>query len=238
MMRPGQSEIPASRRTSTYRTRSTSASISPEVVSRLSAVAIPVTHPKGAMLFGEGQPAGGIYILISGRVKLFTAATDGKTFIIKFADPGTILGLAPTVSGLPYEAWAQATEPTRTGFVERKGLVHAMQSHHEVAVEVAMQLGESYCSAIAEMRVMGLARPASQKLAIFLLDWFEGYRPFGATAGEGFGLTHEEIAQLLGISRETVTRLLLVFRREGLIEWTDGKLVLADRAALESSAAK
>ena len=178
MMRPCQSEVLASRRTSTYRTRSTSASISSEVVSRLSAVAI----------------------------------------LAKFADPGTILGLAPTVSGLPYEAWAQATQPTRTGFVERKGLVHAMQSHHEVAIEVAMQLGESYCSAIAEMRVMGLARPASQKLAIFLLDWFEGYRPFGATAGEQFTLTHEEIAQLLGISRETVTLLWLVFRRQGLIE--------------------
>ena len=190
------------------------------------------------MLFGEGQPAGGIYILISGRVKLFTAATDGKTFIIKFADPGTILGLAPTVSGLPYEAWAQATEPTRTGFVERKGLVHAMQSHHEVAVEVAMQLGESYCSAIAEMRVMGLARTASQKLAIFLLDWFEGYRPFGAAASEQVTLTHKDIAQLLGISRETVTRLLLAFRKLGLIEWADGRLVLAARAALESLAAK
>jgi CRP-like cAMP-binding protein len=113
-----------------------------------------------------------------------------------------------------------------------------MQSHHEVAVEVAMQLGESYCSAIAEMRVMGLARTASQKLAIFLLDWFEGYRPFGAAASEQVTLTHKDIAQLLGISRETVTRLLLAFRKLGLIEWADGRLVLAARAALESLAAK
>ena len=197
---------------------------------------LPLTR-RGLCCSERAQPAGGIYILISGRVKLFTAASDGKTFIIKFADPGTILGLAPTVSGLAYEAWAQATEPTRTGFVERKGLVHAMQSHHEVAVEVAMQLGESYCSAIAEMRVMGLARPASQKLAIFLLDWCDGYLLFGATFEGRFSLTHEEIAQLLGISRETVTRLLIVFRRAGWIEWTDGNLILADRAALESSAA-
>jgi CRP-like cAMP-binding protein len=190
------------------------------------------------VLFQEGQTAGGIYILISGRVKLFTTAADGKIFIMKFADPGTLLGLAPAVSGLPYEAWAEATQPTQTAFVERNGLVRAMQNHQEVAVEVAMQLGESYCSAIAEMRVMGLARPASQKLATFLLDWSEGCRPFGATTGEQFTLTHEEIAQRLGISRETVTRLLLAFRKSGLIEWTDGRLVLADRDALESSAAK
>ena len=238
MLRPCQSDVLPSRRFSVYRTRATSACISPRVVVKLSSVAVPATHPTGAVLFQEGQTAGGIYILISGRVKLFTTAADGKIFTIKFADPGTVLGLAPAVSGLPYEAWAQATQPTRTGFVERKGLVHAMQRHHEVAVEVAMQLGESYCSAIAEMRVMGLARTASQKLAIFLLDWFEGYRPFGAAASEQVTLTHKDIAQLLGISRETVTRLLLAFRKLGLIEWADGRLVLAARAALESLAAK
>jgi CRP/FNR family transcriptional regulator len=206
-------------------------------VNRLATFAVPVHHPKGAALFIEGQPPRGVFILYSGRVKLFTSSAAGKTFILRFADPGEVLGLAGTLSGQPYEAWAEATQPTKTGFVERRDLVHVMRHCSEVAVQVAMQLGESYCSAIAKVRAMGHSRSASQKLAIFLLDWCESNRPFYDEVGARFTLTHEEMAQVIGISRETVTRLLSEFKKKGLIQWKNCNLVLTDRDALESSVA-
>jgi CRP/FNR family transcriptional regulator len=212
-----------------------SAIISSEVVDRLSAFAIPTYHPKGSVLFVEGQPPHGVFILYSGRVKLFTSSMDGKVFILRFAEPGQLLGLAGAVSGQPYETWAEATQPTQTMFVERGQLVHAMRRHGEVAVQVAMHLGASYCSAIAGMHVIGRSRSASQKVAKFLLDWFESNRPFLDQAGARFTLTQEEIAQLIGISRETVTRVLSAFKREGLIQWNGRHLVLTNRAALEGS---
>lgn len=116
-------------------------------------------------------------------------------------------GLAGTLSGQPYEAWAEAIQPAQTGFVERKYLVHRMRRHCEVAVQVAMPLGESYCSALAG----------------------EAVAPFT--------LTHEKIAQVIGTSRETVTRLLSWFKKKGLIRWKGCDLVLMDRSALERSAA-
>jgi len=84
-----------------------------EVVGRLAAFAVPLFHQKGTTLFGEGQPSRGVFILYSGRVKFFTSSADGKNLILRFADPGEILGLAGTLSGQPYEAWAEAIQPTQ-----------------------------------------------------------------------------------------------------------------------------
>jgi CRP/FNR family transcriptional regulator, cyclic AMP receptor protein len=219
------------------RPRRRSGEISSEIVNSLAAFATTTCYPKGAILFGEGQPSRGIFILCSGCVKLSTASANGKTFILGFAEPGEILGLAGTLSGQPYEAWAEATQPAETSFIARRDLVRVMRRHGEVAVQVAIHLGESYCSAIAGVRVMGHSRSASQKLALFLLDWWEINRPFGEETGALFTLTHEEVAQTIGISRETVTRLLSGFEKKALIGWKGCNLFLTDRAALEGSAA-
>jgi CRP/FNR family cyclic AMP-dependent transcriptional regulator len=237
MLAAHQLKIVGSHHKRSYRPRREGGNISSEIIERLAAFAVTAYHPGGAVLFAEGQPSRGVFIVCSGRVKLFTASSNGKTFILRFADPGEILGLAGTLSGQPYEAWAETTQPTQTRFVERKDLVHVMRHHGEVAVQVAMQLGESYYSAIAGVRVMGHSRSARQRVATFLLDWWECNREFDYEAGALFTLTHEEVAEVVGASRETVTRVLSAFKKKGLIQWKGCNLFLTDRAALEGSAA-
>jgi len=237
MLAARQLEIVENCRKRAYQPLEESGDISSEVVRRLGAFAIPAYHPKGTILFVEGQPSRGVFILCSGCVKLFTSSAEGKTVILRFAIPGEILGLAGTLSGKPYEVWAQTTQATQTRFVERERLVDVMRRHGEFALQVANQLAESYCSAIAGVRVMGYSRSASQKLATFLLDWYNGNRSLNEEAGARLTLTHEEMAQVIGTSRETVTRLLSAFKKQGLIQWKGCNLVVTDRAALESSAA-
>jgi len=237
MLAACQLEIVESCHKRSRRPHRASGNISSEVVNRLGVFAIPAYHPKGAVFFAEGQPSPGVFILYSGRVKFFTSSADGKTVILRFAVPGEILGLAGTLSGQPCEAWAEATQPTQTGFVERKRFVDLMRTYNGLAVHVAMQLGQSYCSAIAGVRAMGLARSTSQKLSRFLLDWYESNYTFYDEGIARLTLTHEEIAQVIGSSRETVTRLLSGFKKKGLIQWKGCNLVLKDRAALESSSA-
>jgi CRP/FNR family transcriptional regulator len=232
-----QLEIVDNRRKQICRSYGNSSGISSDVIGSLAAFAIPICLRKGAILFVEGQPSRGAFILHSGRVKLFTSSARGKVLILGFADPGKILGLGGTLSGQPYEAWAEATQPTRTSFLGRRDLVNLMRHDGELAVQLAMQLGESYCSAIAGVRVIALAQSMSQKLATFLLDWCKSNRPFHDETTARFALSHEEIAQVIGSSRETVTRLLSGFKKKGLIQWSGRNLVLTDRAASESSAA-
>ncbi len=210
--------------------------VSSQAFQTLAAYAIPSRRQKGEVLFIEGHPSRGVFILCSGRVKLFTASEDGKTFTLKFANPGEILGLAGTLSCQSYEASAKAVEPAAIGFVERKALVHIIRHDGEVATQVAMQLSTYLCSAIAGVRTTGLSWSATQRLARFLLDWYESHRALDGETGPHFNLTHEEIAQALGISRETVSRIMSKFRKEGLIESNGCNLVLANKSALKSSA--
>jgi CRP/FNR family cyclic AMP-dependent transcriptional regulator len=206
----------------------------PASVERLSAITSASSYPKGATLFVEGQATRGVFILCNGRVKLSTTSIDGRTLIVRIAEPGEVLGLPATVTGKPYELTADVIEPTQANFISRTDFLNFLRENGEVSLRVAQQLGETYHSAIAEMRTIGLSHSAGEKLARFLLD-------LSADHDEGKGevrltltLTHEEIAQMIGASRETVTRLFADFKKKQLLQVKGSTVIIKNKAGLES----
>lgn len=206
-----------------------------EAVAGLAAITAPASYPRGAVLFVEGQASRGIYILCAGRAKLSISVAAGKTLILMFAEAGEVLGLASTICSKPYEGKAEVLEPTQANFIARDDFLAFLRMHGEVALKVARQLAESYQSAFSEARSIGLSGCASQRLGRFLLDWCEGGNQEKGEAITRLTLTHEEIAQSIATSRETVSRLLSAFRRKRLIRLQGSALILTDRAALRSS---
>src|SRR5215470_2639424 len=206
----------------------------PAVLQGLAAITSPAAYPKGATLFVEGQPARGVFILCSGRVKLSTSSADGKTLILRISEPGEVLGLPATVTGTSYELTADIIEPTQANFIARNDFLNFLKENGEAALRVAQQLGETYHSAIAEMRTIGLSHSASEKLARFLLEWAANCPEEKGQVRIKMTLTHEEIAQMIGSSRETVTRLLADFRRKQLVQVVGSTLILRNKADLEA----
>ena len=195
-------------------------------------------YPKGAVLFVEGQAPRGVFVLCKGRVKLSICSTDGKTLILKIAEPGEVLGLSATVAGKPYELTAETIDPCQVNFVKREDFQRYLREHGDACLRVAEQLSEKYNNACHEVRSLGLSHSAGEKLAKLLLEWTS--RNGEAAKQEPrlkLALTHEEIAQLIGASRETVTRTLSEFKRQRTIELNGSTLVLRNRPALESLAA-
>ena len=190
----------------------------PAAVQTLSAVTSPAAYPKTAILFVEGQSPRGVFILCGGRVKLSTSSANGQSLIVRIADPGEVLGLPATVTGKPYELTAEVIEPAQANFIAREDFLAFLRQHGEAALRVAQQLGETYHCAIAEMRTIGLSHSVGEKLARFLLDFSAGHDDGKGEAKVTLTLTHEEIAQMIGASRETVTRLLGQFKRKQLLE--------------------
>lgn len=195
------------------------------------------SYPQGAILFVEGQAARGILILCRGRVKLSISASDGKTLILRIAEAGDVLGLSAAVSGQPYALTAETLDPSQVTFIRRDDLFCLMRQHPEVALRVAQQLGERYSNVCQEMRSLMLTHSAAEKFAKLILDWL--VRRAGARQADRlkFALTHEEIAQSIGTSRETVTRLFAEFRKKQWIDTRRSTLVIQNKAALESLAA-
>jgi CRP/FNR family cyclic AMP-dependent transcriptional regulator len=203
-------------------------------VKSLSTITSSASYPKGATLFVEGQPARGVFILCSGRVKLSTSSADGKTLILRISEPGEVLGLPATVTGTCYELTADVIEPAQANFISRNEFLNFLKENGEAALRVAQQLGETYHAAVSEMRTIGLSHSAGEKLARFLLEWAANYPEEKGQIRIKLTLTHEEIAQMIGSSRETVTRLLADFRKKQLLQVMGSTLVIKNKAALES----
>ncbi len=208
--------------------------LSPQALQALEAIKSTATYPKGAVLFVEGQPPRGVFVLCHGRAKLTSSSADGKSLILRIANSGEVLGLSATISGRPYAFTAELTEPCQANFIERKQFLNFLRQHGEAAFRVAEQLSENYHTAFEEVRALGLSHSVSEKVARLLLQWAdERGREENGTVHLTQALTHEEIAQLLGTSRETITRTLADFKKRRLIEIKGSSLVVRNRPALQ-----
>jgi CRP/FNR family transcriptional regulator, cyclic AMP receptor protein len=210
----------------------------PRTLEGLDAISSSATYPKGAILFVEGQEARGVFVICNGRMKLSASSADGKSLILRIADAGEVVGLPGTISGKPYEVTAEALEPLQANFIPRDVFLKFLREHGEVAVRVAEMLCEIYHATYREVRYLGLSGSAGEKLARFLLDLAAeaGKTSEGGHADRiALTLTHEEIAQMIGSSRETVTRIFADFRRKHLIEVHGSTLLITNKAGLEKA---
>lgn len=200
----------------------------------LASITSPASYPKGATLYVEGQSPRGVFILCSGRVKLSTSSSDGRTIILRMAESGDVLGMPATLTGKPYELTADVLEPTQANFIHRQDFLNFLQDHGEAALRVAQQLGEIYHSAVSEMRTIGLSHSAAEKLARFLLGLSARDNEGEDKAKLTLTLTHEEIAQISGASRETVTRVFADFKKKQLLQVKGSTVVIKNKAGLET----
>jgi CRP/FNR family transcriptional regulator, cyclic AMP receptor protein len=213
--------------------------LSPGVLKSFSDSSHLSTYPGGAVLFVEGQmPRGGL-VLCSGKVKLSTTSRDGKVLILKMAMPGEALGLSAVISGTPYELTAETIGPCQVNFIDRDALMKMLDKYGELGLHSAQALSREFQSAYRDIHELVLARSSAGKLARLLISW-SGRREWESGATEiriRSSLTHEEIAQMIGSSRETVTRLLSELKKKELIRLEGSTLVIRNRTALEALAA-
>jgi CRP/FNR family transcriptional regulator len=209
--------------------------MSPATMQALDSIKFTGIYPKSSILFVEGEQPRGVFILCSGRAKLTTSSSEGKTLIVKIAEPGEVLGASASILGRPYEVSAETIEPAQLNFIKREDFLRFLREHSEACMHTAQQLSEKYQAAQREIRSLGLAQTASEKVARLLLNWCEHG---GETTAKGVRLkvllTHEEMAQMVGTTRETVTRLLGEFKRRKIIEVKGSTVLITNRGELEN----
>ncbi len=190
-------------------------------------------YPRDAVIFVEGQSPRGIYVVCRGRVKLSVTSSSGKTLIVRIVGPGEVLGLSSTVLGKPYQVTAETLEPCQLNFIKTEDFQKLLQKDTEACYRVAEHLSDEYNDACREIGSLGLSHSAAERLAGLLLDW-EREHSNGEQRPIRLTLTHEEMAQMIGTSRETVTRLLARFKDRQLIALKGSMLTVRNRAALQA----
>ena len=191
--------------------------------------------PANVTVLTEGSSPDGVYILCSGRAKLSVQARDGKTVILKVAGHRHVLGMSAVVSGRPSPVSATTIEVCQIKFIEQREFLGMLTGNVDAAMACAQLIAREVGTTFDDVHDLLLARSSTEKLARLLLSWVAG-EPKNRELRIDRDFTHEEIAQMIGSSRETVTRLLSDMKRKELIRLEGSTLVIPNRIALQAIA--
>lgn len=197
------------------------------------AIKSPATYPTGTVLFLERESFRGIYLLCSGKVKLTISSSGGKTLILRLARPGEMLGLTAAMSGGLYEATVETLEPCRVSFIRHDDFLRFIANHPEEVYQAMLrQVSAQYYGTCEQMRTIALSGSSREKLARLLLNWSSEGKETAEGSRTSVPLTHEQIAECVGSTRETITRTLSEFKASHLVTFKGATMLIPDRAAL------
>ena len=194
-------------------------------------------HRRRAVLFAEGQLPNGLLVLRSGRVKISISSSEGRILILRLGQAPELLGVNAVVRNVPYDVTVETIEPCHTDFISRADFIESVAKSSEARACLCAILSKEVTKAVELARALHLPRSSSARLARLLLTWCA---EMGVQGFEGVrlnpGLTHEEMAQMIGTSRETVTRLFAELKRKQIVGPMESSIIIRNRRALESLA--
>jgi CRP/FNR family transcriptional regulator, cyclic AMP receptor protein len=122
-------------------------------------------YPRNTVLFREGQPARGVFVLCEGRAKLSVCSESGRRLTLRIAVPGEVLGLSASLSGSAYEVTAELLDHAQVAMVRRKDLLHFLREHREACLHVVTLLSQDLRVAYDRVRSVGLGRTRRPRAA-------------------------------------------------------------------------
>lgn len=182
----------------------------------------------GDMLFWEGEPCAGIFLIVEGSVKIFKTSSGGREMMLALETAPSTVAELPLFDGGPYPASVRAVEPAVALFINKSDFQQVCRQYPDVALKLLAVIGRRLRQLVGIVEAMTFGS-VTQRLARLLLD---ASRQAGADEFE-LPLTHQEIASRLGTVREVISRNLARFRAEGLIRFQERQVSILDRAGLE-----
>lgn len=202
--------------------------LNPEEQEELRAMMTQTTLRRGETLFNEGDPGDRLYILLSGKVKLGHASPDGRENLLAVLGPGEIVGELTLFDPGPRSTTATAVAPTEMLTLDHSQLMAYVESHPQLAKDMLRALAQRLRrtnTALADL----VFSDVPGRVAKALLDLADR---FGSKTEDGVhvphDLTQEELAQLVGASRETVNKSLAEFVSRGWIRLEGRAVTLLD----------
>jgi CRP/FNR family cyclic AMP-dependent transcriptional regulator len=211
--------------------------LSPAALQDLKSMEYPQSFGANVVLFSEKDPVEGLWIVIEGEVKISINSSDGRRLSLNIARKGEILALGSALSGHPYDVTAETLYPAKVAHILRRDFLGFLARHPDAYQVVIEELSLHVTRACDQLRTVGLSATAPEKLARLLLDWSDnGQATEYGGARFRFSMTHEEIGEFIGASRETVTRTLSNFKTRRLVAFQGSMMTIPNRTALANYA--
>jgi len=194
-----------------------------------------ISLPVQASLFTQGEDARCLYLICAGYLKLTAGRPQDRQMIVRVAGPGSVLGLYAVLSHGVYEVSAESLTPAQLRPVERERFLNFLRNHKEAQMRAVQCICQEYRFALQDACRISLAETVAGRLGRLLLELAH---QIGEHVEDGkfrfpLLLTHEEMASMACTTRETVTRTLGQFRKDGWITIEDSLITLVDPQHLQ-----
>jgi CRP/FNR family transcriptional regulator len=183
------------------------------------------------ILFWEGEPCDGIFLIVQGSVKIFRISPAGREMMLALETAPATVAELPLFDGDPYPASVRAVDAVVSLFINKNDFQQVCRQYPDVTLKVLAVVGQRLRHLVALVEALTFGS-VTQRLARLLLDTSRQ----AGTDNFDLSLTHQELASRLGTVREVVSRNLGRFRVEGLIRMHGHRVEIVDRAGLEREA--
>lgn len=191
-------------------------------------------YKKGMLIFLEGEPGDSIFVIYSGKVKLTMSSEEGQEKIILILQAGDLLGEVVLFDSGPYPVTAEVIEDSHIGSLGVKEVDELLLVNPDLSINLLKIMSKRLRQLQRQIKNLAL-KDAYGRLASRL---FKLGREYGVDIEEGkqikVALTHQELANFIGTSRETVSRILREFEKEGAISVKRQIVTITDEKKLRS----
>jgi CRP-like cAMP-binding protein len=208
------------------------ATLPAEALRELESIMSVVDYDSGSILFLEQEQLNRVFVVLSGDVRLSLQNIGGKSLTIRIARRGALLGMHSALYGSLSEWSADILYPSKIASISRNDILRFARRYPEVYRLATVELMTLLRQACASLHIVGLSPCVRKRLASQLLVWGEQGNKTGDQTAFRMALTHAQIAEFIGVTRETVTRGLMAFKQLGLVEIQGSILRIPSTTAL------
>jgi CRP/FNR family cyclic AMP-dependent transcriptional regulator len=209
-------------------------SLSEEQLKEVDHLIVERIYKKGRIIFIEGEEGKAVYLLRSGRVKISTQADDGREQILHFIYPGEVFGEVVIYDGGPYPATAEVVEDSKIGMIRNSDMDRLTLSNPEIALAMLRIMSKRLRN--AQRQINELALYDTFRRMVSMLMFLAAEQGVHCDRGTiiDMSLTNQDLANMIGTSRETANRILSELRKQKAIILEKKQIIIADMGRLKS----
>lgn len=203
-------------------------------LSKVETVIIERSYQKGRILFMENEPGEAVFFVKKGRIKVTKQTEDGREHILHFINPGEVFAEVVMFEGGTYPATAEVVEDCTVGMIRNVDMDRIINENPGIALGLLKIMARRL--RVSQQQLIEMALLDTSRRAASMLLFLAGEQ--GIQTGEGIeidiSLTNQDLANLIGTSRETANRIINDFKRQKAIEVNKGRVTILDKYKLKS----
>jgi len=209
------------------------ASLTEKEISALAARAAKKRFQRGELLFGEGDPCAGLFLVVSGKIRIFKLSSSGREQVLAIESPGSSFAELPVFDGGNYPAAASALEDAETLFISRKDFQNFCRQHPDVALKVIAVVGSRLRRLVGIIEDLSFTTVRQRLITLLLRLAADAGKPPKSGLHLELTKSHQELAADLGTVRELISRNLSRLQAEGLLEVEGRNIIVKDLEGLK-----